>query len=195
MRRGSAPNPARGWASGPPSIFIRHHRPVIDAGVCYGRLDVCAEPGRIPKLRHATVWSSPARRCLSLAIPIAAAHRRKPRIEPRLLELDFAAWEGLRWDDISRTRLDAWARAPLARGAPGGETGAALIRRVRSFARLLINRPGRHVVVAHAGPLVVLEQILAGRRPDLLAPRPPFGVAYRPRPRRSLTSATSSLAR
>ena len=129
----------------------------------------------MPALRRATVWSSPSRRCLSLARAIGAIHRRRPRVDPRLLELNFASWEGVAWDALARHRLDAWARAPLGRGAPGGETGAGLIRRVRSLARLLLARPGPHVVVAHAGPLALLARLLAGRRPDLLAPRLAFG--------------------
>ncbi len=149
-------------------------------GTCYGRLDIDAEPaGPVEPLRRATVWSSPSRRCLSLAGAIAARHRQRPTIDHRLLELDFGAWEGRLWSDVPVGRLESWAHAPLGRGAPGGESGAGLIRRVRSFASLLRACPGRHIVVSHGGPLVILAALLAGRRPDLLGPRPPFTT---PRP-------------
>ena len=105
----------------------------------------------------------------------AARHHLRPHLDRRLLELDFATWEGLAWSDAPRPRLDAWAHAPLGRGAPGGESGAGLIARVRSFAATLRALPGRHMVVSHGGSLVVLAALLAGRRPDLLAPRLGYG--------------------
>jgi alpha-ribazole phosphatase len=162
--------------------LIRHPPPSIAPGICYGRLDIEALPGfRAPRVaRPDFVWSSPSRRCLALAGEIGRRHRRRPVVDRRLLELDFGVWEGVAWDDIPRARLDGWAHAPLGRGAPGGESGAGLIWRVRSFASLIAARPGRHVVVSHGGPLVVLARLLEGSRPDLAAPRPTFGAVVRP---------------
>lgn len=97
--------------------------------------------------------------------------RRRPRLDARLLELDFGAWEGRAWAAIPRAAIESWGRALLGRAGAGGESGAALIARVRRFARALLARGGRHVVVGHAGPLAVLEALLLGRSPDLLAPR------------------------
>ena len=156
-------------------MLLRHPRPIIEPGVCYGRLDVeCEKIFKFDALGPARFWSSPSSRCLTLATALAARHRQRPTVDARLLELDFGDWEGVRWSDVSRARLDSWAHAPLGRGAPGGESGAGLIRRVRSFAGLLRALPGPHVVVSHGGPLVVLDRLLAGRRPDLLGPRPAY---------------------
>lgn len=54
--------------------LIRHAKPVIEEGICYGRLDIEAENtlGVADHLRNALppglpVWSSPLRRCLALA--------------------------------------------------------------------------------------------------------------------------------
>jgi alpha-ribazole phosphatase len=155
-------------------ILVRHAPPLIEPGLCYGRLDIEAEP-LLLALPRARIWTSPSRRCLALARVIAARHRLRPHSDHRLLELDFGAWEGFAWSDAPRPRLDTWAHAPLGRGAPGGESGAGLIARVRSFAATLRASPGRHIVVSHGGPLVVLAALLAGRRPDLLAPRLGYG--------------------
>lgn len=163
-------------------VLIRHPAPDGADGICYGRTELAlrdpTEPARLAAAlsgpRPATLWSSPSRRCLGLARRLGAPHRRAPRQDPRLLELDFGAWEARAWDDLPRDRLDSWARAPLSRGPTDGESVAFLIRRVRSFAREL-RRPGRHLVVAHAGPLLVLSQLLARRPIDLAAPRLGFG--------------------
>jgi broad specificity phosphatase PhoE len=58
-------------------VLIRHPKPLIEAGICYGRLDIPPHPsaeqqiGRIaanPLLYGAIwVWTSPALRCWALA--------------------------------------------------------------------------------------------------------------------------------
>jgi alpha-ribazole phosphatase len=161
-------------------VLIRHPAPAIAPGICYGRLDIplhSAAPLDAlvahPAL-HGTgqVWCSPAQRCLRVGEAIAAATRARLSVDPRLREIDFGEWEGQAWDTIDRADLDRWAACPLTFAAPGGETGEALIARVRSFAREL-DRDG--VVVSHGGPLKVLAALLAGRAVDLLAPAPPIG--------------------
>jgi alpha-ribazole phosphatase len=73
---------------------------------------------------------------------------------------------------VPRTALDAWAADPWGFAPPGGESGGALVARVRAvFAAL---RPGT-VVVSHGGPLKVLAALIAGRPVDLLAAAPPMG--------------------
>ncbi len=164
-------------------IFLVRHGPPRDAaGICYGRLDIAADlPQSIPHLPAGTVWSSPSTRCRVLAGALARRHRRRPRIDHRLQELDFGAWEGRAWDGIDRDRIAAWARAPLGRSGPGSESAAALIARCRLFAHALARRPGHHVVVAHGGPLAVLQALLERRPIRLLAPRLLYGEVRRVR--------------
>jgi alpha-ribazole phosphatase len=137
--------------------------------------------------------SSPSRRCREVAERI----RLPVRIDPRLQELDFGAWEGCAWDDLPREALDRWAADPVGFAPPGGESGADLIARVSSFAADLVAGDGDCIVVSHGGPLKILVPLLwsfFGRhggdgsckrsaivqavpelRPHLLAAAPPLG--------------------
>lgn len=155
--------------------LVRHPAPAIAPGTCYGRLDLdlgpvgeAALPHLVAALPRLQVWTSPARRCRRLADLLSPA----PIVDPRLQELDFGAWEGQPWDAIPRPALDAWAASPASFAAPGGETGAALLRRVRSVCRDL---PADAIVISHGGPLKLMTAILRGEPPDLLAPAPPLG--------------------
>ncbi|MDQ1080729.1 histidine phosphatase family protein [Pseudoroseomonas cervicalis] len=161
----------------PRYALLRHAPARVAPGLCYGRLDLEPGPADLPALRaalagfaDAPLFSSPARRCHVLAE--ALAQGRPIGFDDRLLELDFGAWEGRPWDDIPRAALDAWAADPLGFAPPGGESGAALIARVRDFAAAL---PPRALVIGHGGPLKLLADLLAGRPPDLLGPAPALG--------------------
>jgi alpha-ribazole phosphatase len=162
-----------------PVALIRHTAPLVAPGICYGGLDLdLRDPADIETVRArlrgfapARLWSSPARRCRRLAAAIAA----DPIIDPRLQELDFGAWEGQPWESLPRLELDRWAADPRAFAPPGGESGAALIARVTAFHADLVSADGDHIVVSHGGPLKILQALLAGREPDLLAPPPAWG--------------------
>ncbi len=133
-------------------FLIRHPRPRIAPGICYGRLDidgidpegVAAQlkrqlPANIP------VISSPLRRALALAELLDP----QTRIDARLAEIDFGDWEGKAWDHIPRIELDAWAANVLDFIPPGGESVATLQKRVIEFAESL---KGESVaIVTHAG--------------------------------------------
>jgi alpha-ribazole phosphatase len=166
-------------------VLIRHPRPLIAPGICYGQLDIPVHPeaaetiARIaadPGLKGATrVWSSPAYRCRVLADAIAEALAVPLTIDHRLLELDFGDWEGRPWDTVARADLDRWAAEPVTFAPPGGESGAALIARIRAFEVDLRHDRLDCVVVAHGGPLKALAALLTGKPVDLLAPALPVG--------------------
>jgi alpha-ribazole phosphatase len=137
--------------------LVRHPRPLVATGTCYGRLDVEAEnaaaaarrlraelPPRLP------VWSSPRRRCTELAGLLHPA----PRHDARLAEMDFGAWEGRPWDEIPRHELDAWAADVAGYAPPGGESPRALQRRALDFVAGLTVPEA--VLVTHAGVIRVL---------------------------------------
>ena len=156
-------------------IALVRHPPVLAGGRCYGRTDLPladfsdgeALAARLRPLGGA-VWTSPAARCRVVAALIGPH-----RVDERLAELDFGAWEGLPWDDVPRDALDRWAADPVGFAPPGGESGAALIARMQGFRAGLPD--GDHVVISHGGPLKVLAALLRGERVDLLAPAPAFG--------------------
>jgi alpha-ribazole phosphatase len=142
-----------------PLILLRHLRPLVEEGVCYGATDLAPAPGQeaalagilgaLPPLE--AIVTSPRRRCRELAEAIGAARGRAPVVDPRLAEMDFGAWEGLRWDAVPRAELDAWAADFLHARPHGGESVAML--RARVLAALADHRPdsGTRLLVTHAG--------------------------------------------
>lgn len=162
-------------------VLIRHPAVQIAPGTCYGRLDLplhADAAAAAASLRCVVagcagrVWTSPARRCRTIAGAAAV-------VDARLRELDFGAWEGLAWDRVPRDVLDRWAADPLGFAPPGGESGAALLARVGSFHAAIGARGEDCVVVSHGGPLKLLAALLRGAAPDLLAPAPPLGSVSR----------------
>ena len=133
-------------------FLIRHPRPLIGTGICYGQIDVdCEDPlpvatrlrTKLPK--GIPVISSPLSRARKLA------ERLDPgtRIDPRLSEINFGEWEGKSWDDIGREALEVWARDVLNFAPPGGESVARLQQRAIEFA-VTLDMP-RVALVTHAG--------------------------------------------
>lgn len=141
-------------------FLIRHPRPVIEAGRCYGRLDVdCEDPQpvahtlRVQIPTGTPVIASPLRRARRLA----EAMTSQVQIDGRLSEIDFGDWEGKTWDEIDRAALDRWAADVLHFVPPGGESVAQLQARVINFALdLRALNMGRVAIVAHAGVMRAL---------------------------------------
>ncbi|MDR3018119.1 MAG: histidine phosphatase family protein [Delftia acidovorans] len=120
--------------------LVRHARPLVAPGICYGRLDMEADAQATADAAQALhlalpadclLVHSPLRRCRQLA---QALQVLRPGLastaDSRLLEMDFGKWEGQPWDALDRSAIDAWA-ANLAGHAPGGgETLATMLRRV-----------------------------------------------------------------
>lgn len=159
-------------------------------GRCYGRLDLpLAEPAtaiaalvealapvRPAPMRATTIHTSSLVRCSVVAEALALAWGLPAPIpDPRLLELDFGAWEGLAWDDIAREVLDRWAADLAGFAAPGGESGTDLITRVTAFWHGLKGVAGAHVIITHGGPLKVLLALAEGRPVDLTRTAPAPG--------------------
>lgn len=137
--------------------LVRHPRPLVADGTCYGRLDVGAENAapvadalRAQLPPGLPVWSSPLRRCTALAALLHPA----PRHDARLAEMDFGTWEGRSWDEIPRHQLDAWAADVAGYAPPGGESPRDLQRRVLDFVAGLTVPEA--VLVTHAGVIRVL---------------------------------------
>ncbi len=148
-------------------IFLRHPAAAVAPGTCYGRLDLGPAPGAEAEIAQAltllppvaAVLSGPARRCRILAERIAARDGVPAVIDDRLQELDFGRWEGRRWDAIDRAESDPWAADPVSVAPPGGETFAALTRRV---AAALADAPAEATIVTHAGVIRAARMILGG---------------------------------
>jgi len=165
-------------------ILVRHPRPIIGAGICYGRSDVPVAHDELTRvhaslqLPHAPVFSSPLQRCAALAHRLSA----DVTFDANLAEMDFGGWEGRAWDDIARAEVDAWAADLLHYRPGGGETVLDVATRV---ARALeaIHRHGADtaIVVCHAGTIRLMTAIATGAplaQAALAAAATPHQIAY-----------------
>lgn len=155
------------------------HAAVDAAGVCYGRLEVqplvapAEASARIDASGFDVVWSSPSTRCADVARALIEreSQRLELRVDPRLYELDFGDWEGLRWDAIPEVPREAWMGDWKRAAPPNGEALPALEGRVRDWHDALeVGR--RHLLVAHAGVVRALWVIREGLTWDDAMSRP-----------------------
>jgi alpha-ribazole phosphatase len=176
-------------------VFLRHPPLPQAQGLCYGRLDLPLPSATFDAvaahlhaqssatsissihtseidLRRLPIISSPAQRCLGLA---RAWHRLNinaqvdkpaPRIDLRLLEMHFGAWEGRTWPSISRDDLDRWAADVVHFLPPDGESFADVIVRVHD---LLSELHTPHLIVAHGGVIRAAWHLLGGYRAEIAA--------------------------
>ncbi|MEO0913336.1 MAG: alpha-ribazole phosphatase family protein [Pseudomonadota bacterium] len=139
--------------------LLRHTRPEIDEGICYGRSDLGLPAGAeaemaaaLDGLRDApdAIVTSPAERCRQLAELAGQRFGLRVRQIPDLWEMDFGRWEGIAWAEIPRAELDAWA-ADFQHAQPhGGESVAEMAARVEG-ALAALRGGGPTLVVCHAG--------------------------------------------
>jgi alpha-ribazole phosphatase len=111
------------------------------------------------------IWSSPLGRCAELAAALADALGAPLRIDERLREISFGAWEGRPWDEIARTEPEAhrrWMAGWRTEAPPGGEPLPAFEARIGGWWRTL-DRGADQLLVAHAGVTRALR-VLAQRR-------------------------------
>ena len=150
--------------------LIRHPRPAVAPGICYGQTDLgLAESAdtvaeRLRPLLPAdyALFASPLARARLLAEALGT-----PRLDPRLKEIHFGEWEGRSFNDIGQAALDAWVAEPLDFAPPGGESPRRMADRALDFlAELRAEAPTAAVVVAHGGPLRALAGELLGLPPE-----------------------------
>lgn len=160
--------------------LVRHARPLIEAGVCYGRLDIDADAQATRAAAqslhqalpaHGRLRHSPLRRCAQLAEALQALRPGTPSCaDARLQEMDFGHWEGCRWDAIDATAIGDWA-ADLAWHAPGGgEALAEMLARVdhalQQTRAEAARDGGDRVWITHAGVVRCVQWLMAhGRQP------------------------------
>ncbi|MEQ9607714.1 MAG: histidine phosphatase family protein [Kiloniellaceae bacterium] len=154
--------------------WIRHAPVVGHEARIYGNLDVDCDCGDDALFRalaatlpHDAVWVvTPLKRTRVTAAAIALHHAAPPEdfhIEPLLAEQNFGEWQGLTYAELDAGagetgRGEAWHRfwqAPAEAVPPGGESFAALSRRVGEAIESLTRRhAGRDIIcVSHGGPI------------------------------------------
>ena len=122
--------------------LARHAQPLVEPGVCYGQLDVaadahanadCASALAVALPLGTVVAASPLKRCDQLA---RALSRLRPDLvitsDARLMEMNFGAWEGQRWDAIGPAPLAAWTDDFAHHRPGGGESVSQFLARVQA---------------------------------------------------------------
>lgn len=157
--------------------LIRHPKPEIATGICYGQSDIdvsdlnCQlvfEQVQTVLPAEVRMFSSSLQRCSKLAQLLHPT----PTLDPRLMEMHFGKWEMQSWDAIQRSEIDAWA-ADVVGYAPGdGETVVTMAARVIDFLHDLAEKNLHDaVIVAHAGSLGLIMAYEAGMPAGELAIR------------------------
>ncbi len=123
--------------------LLRHPRPLIQSGLCYGATDVACAASALQeaalRLRDVLpkglpVICSPLQRCEHLA---QVLQRLEPdfayKTDGRLAEMNFGAWELQAWNAIHSAELAAWTDdfANYRCGA-SGESAGQFVQRVAS---------------------------------------------------------------
>jgi broad specificity phosphatase PhoE len=149
-------------------ILVRHGRTEWNAAHRFqGRTDVPLSEEGVGQARAIagalagetfdSIYSSDLRRALQTAHTIAVGRNVDVRLDFRLREFDFGAWEGLTWAEILERFPDTNAAGGTSAGeyAPtGGETFDEVRARVRGFWNERLTGPAaRNLVVTHAGIL------------------------------------------
>lgn len=117
------------------------------------------------------IVTSPLSRCRAFAEWLAKAGDLSLRVEPRLAEVGFGAWEGLTEAEINRSASDTvfdFKRDPLTNRPDGAEPLEDFASRVRdAYEDILRRHAGEHVlVVAHAGVIRMAVSHVLGLAPE-----------------------------
>lgn len=161
--------------------LIRHTRPGVPEGTCYGRTDVpLDEPAFEAGVAHLAAhlpqgmafYSSPATRCARLADALVErTGGRSAGTDPRLHEIDFGTWEGRAWRDLPRAETERWTADIVNVVPPGGENFLSVWQRVHAFHGEVVEAAldaGVEclAIVGHAGSLKVLVLRTLGLPPS-----------------------------
>ena len=156
--------------------LVRHARPLIDTGICYGASDMPADEADTRRAALSLAPQLPATARLFMsglgrAQQLAQAlHALRPELapplcDPRLNEMDFGRHELARWDAIERIAYDAWTADFHAHRFGGRESVAELLRRVAQALEAAqtanVASAADTVWVTHAGVIRAVQYLQA----------------------------------
>ena len=154
--------------------LVRHALPLVDAGVCYGALDVPADALATAEAAGALalalpesidVLVSPLQRCEQLAQTLWGLRPDLTfKTDSRLAEMNFGAWEGKRWDHISRNELDAWTAEFSSYACGGGECVQQFMQRVAEVWATCVAASPATAWITHAGVIRAVRLLASGTR-------------------------------
>jgi alpha-ribazole phosphatase len=155
-------------------LLVRHAQPEEEArGRCYGTLDVgLSVRGQrkaqllartLDRVPLAAIYTSPRRRAVGTAGPLASVQGLTPIVDEALREIDFGDFEGRSYEEIERSHPELyrrWMETPTLVRFPGGENYERLrVRALAAMEAIRARHPGETaMVVSHGG---VLRAMLA----------------------------------
>lgn len=160
--------------------LVRHTRPGVPEGTCYGRTDVPLDEAdfqaRLPAIadhlpRGMVFHSSPATRCARLAEALVRTTAGTfAGVDERLHEMHFGEWEGRMWAELPRHQTESWTRDIVNCAPPGGENFLSMWERVSAFYQATLDAASaagveRIAIIGHAGSLKVLVLRTLGMAP------------------------------
>lgn len=159
--------------------LARHARPAAH-GICYGQSDVAVSLTAVDAAHElverfaalsvgapSRLWTSPWARCRNVAEELGRFWDVPVRVDSRLAELAFGAWEGRTFAELELDEhFQFWMRNYQTAAPPGGETLAELMARVGDWLNELgaRARENTHPVLAitHAGVIRSARAIARG---------------------------------
>lgn len=156
---------------------VRHAQPRVAPGICYGALDLPAEPEATARTAEALAQELPLGAEVHVSVlqrcELLAQHLRglRPDLtfkpEPRLVEMHFGQFEGVAWADIDPDAMDAWTADFAAHRFGGQESVAEFMARVAQVwdACLPARAAGQpQVWITHAGVARAASLLAQGQR-------------------------------
>ena len=124
-------------------FLLRHTKPDIAEGICYGQTDVDVLPSfeqekvqvlkKLKNIKFDRIYSSPLKRCARLADSIKLSDT-PICLDNRLKEMNFGVWELKPWAEIEKTEAaKKWFEDYIHLPASDGESYMDLLKRVRHF--------------------------------------------------------------
>jgi alpha-ribazole phosphatase len=154
--------------------LVRHAQPLIDKGICYGRLDMpadaeatqsCAEQLANCLPRGIVVVVSTLQRCELLAHELIGLQPDLAcKTDPRLQEMNLGDWEGKLWLNIAQAELQAWTDdfANYRAGQTGESVTQFMARVAAAFDELDLNQDT--LWITHAGVIRAASLLASGIR-------------------------------
>ncbi len=154
--------------------LVRHAQVLLEPGMCYGALDVAADPeatrqcaealaAKLPP--NAVVSTSPLQRCTQLAeVLMELRPDLSLQADARLQEMNFGNWEGRPWATIAREEFDDWTAnfGEYAVGGDGESTNGVMARVAQAFDELPAGYDA--VWITHAGIIRAAQLVAKGIR-------------------------------
>jgi alpha-ribazole phosphatase len=155
--------------------IVRHAKPLIASGVCYGALNVAADELLTQQAAHSlaqalpmnvNVQVSPLQRCMQMADALSEIRPDlKLQTDERLREMDFGSWEGVLWDAIPSSEMHAWTEDFGAHRFGGVESANGFMARVaKLWDAALADGAQSQAWITHAGVARAAKLLAQGIR-------------------------------